>query len=210
MSMTFDSLVIQVKNYLERDDATTVSEIPNFINQAQQRICRESKNIGLEQYVTGNFVPGVFTYAKPARWRRNITFNCGTGPAQENRSSILLRSYEFLISYWPDRTKTGTPDVYSDYGYYNFIVAPTPDTTYPFEFSYLEIPATLSVVTQTNWLTDFAPDVLLYATLLEAMPYLKNDERMPVWKEMYGAGIASLNAQDDLRVVDRQSSREAD
>lgn len=210
MSMTYNSLVEQVLSYLDRSDDSTRNQIPNFVNQAQQRICRESKNVGLEVYVTGNFTPGLAVYPKPARWRRNITFNCGIGPENEERVPIKLRTYEYLISFWPDRRKTGVPEFYSDYSYTNFIVAPTPDTAYPFEYSYLELPATLSPINQTNWLTDFAPDVLLYATLMEAIPFLKDDERIATWQTLYAAAIASLNHQDDLRITDRQSDREAD
>ena len=60
---------------------------------------------------------------------------------------------------------------------------------------------------QTNWLTDYAPTLLLYATLLEAAPMLKNDERVPVWQQMYDRSASTLNGQDLLKVVDRASQR---
>lgn len=210
MAMTYNSLVAQVLDYLDRTDADTTNEVPNFIYQAEQRISRESKNIGFVQYVTSNFTPSLSVYQKPARWRRSITFNFGTGTGNNTRNPILLQTYEFLTNYWPDRTQTAPPQFYADYGYSNFLIAPTPDQNYPFEFAYLELPVPLSPNNQTNWLTDYAPDVLLYATLLEAIPFLKDDERFPLWKEKYETGIASLNSQDDQRVVDRQSYREAD
>jgi hypothetical protein len=99
---------------------------------------------------------------------------------------------------------------YSDYGYDHLLVAPTPDQDYPFEFAFLQLPEPLSANVQTNWLTNNAPDVLLYATLLEATPFLQNDDRMPMWKEMYTRGLDSLNIQDDMRVKDRASNRESD
>lgn len=210
MSMTFNSLSAQILSYMIRSDADTIAQVPNFISQAEQRICRESKNIGLEQYVTGAFTVNNPVLAKPARWRRSITFNFGTGVGNNTRNPILLRTYEFLRSYWPNGTQTSPPKFYSDYGYNHLLVAPTPDQAYPFEYAYLELPEPITVNNQTNWLTDFAPDVLLYASLLEAVPFLQNDERIPVWQQMYKQGIASLNNQDDLRVTDRQSDRSSD
>lgn len=209
MSMTFNSLVAQVEQYLNRNDSDTIAQIPNFISQAEQRICREAKTIGLEIYVTGTFTPGVSVLAKPARWRKNITFNYGSGAAH-NVTPVLLRSYEFLRSYWPDSAQLAAPQFYSDYGYEHFLIAPTPDDYYPFELAYIQLPDPITVTNQTNWLTNYAPDVLLYGTLLEAIPYLKNDERMDVWITYFDRGIASLNGQDDVRVVDRQAVRESD
>lgn len=210
MNMTYTSLFNQVLAYLDRTDISTANQIPYFVAQAQQRICREAITIGIEQYVTANFTPNLAVYSKPSGWRRSITFNVGTGTGNNSRTPILLRSYEYLISYAPDRTKTGTPQFYADYGYNNYIVAPTPDIAYPFEFAYLQLPPPVTLQNQTNWITDFAPDVLLYATLLEAIPYLKDDEHVPIWQNMYKMGIDSLNGQDSLRKDDRQSDRGSD
>lgn len=208
--MTYTSLVNQVMDYLDRTDADTQNEVPNFIYQAEQRICRESKNIGLEQYVTGNFTVGVPVLAKPARWRRTITFSFGSGTGNNTVNQLFLRTYDYIRKYCNNATLQGPPVYYSDYGYDHLLVGPAPDQTYPFEYAYLELPQPLGVTNQTNWITNNAPDVLLYATLLEAIPFLKDDERVPVWTSYYERGIQSINNQDNLRVTDRTSSRDAD
>lgn len=210
MSMTYNSLVSQVEAYLDRTDASTIAQIPGFILNAEQRIARESKNIGLEQYISGNFIVGLSVMPKPARWRRTLSLNFGNGAGNNVHNQLFLRSYEFLRNYWPNPTLTDAPKFYSDYGYNNILIAPTPDVAYPFEWSYLELPAALTLTNQTNWLTNYAPDVLLYATLLEAIPYLKDDERIPVWTGMYERGLKSLNDQDDQRILDRASNRGSD
>lgn len=210
MSTTYNNLVASVLSYVQRADAATVANMPTFILNAQQRLCRESKNIGLLNYVTGNLTPGVFSYAKPALWRRNITFNYGSSDNFQSRNPLELRSYEYLVSYWPDRTKTAEPKFYSDYSYSGILIAPTPDKAYPFEWGYLSLPTPITPDNQTNWWTDYAPDVLLYATIIEALYFLKNTESIPPWKEMYDIALASLNLQDDLRVDDRQTNRRAD
>jgi hypothetical protein len=208
--MTYNTLVNQVKEYLNRQDAQTISEIPNFIYQAEQRICRESKSVGLELYVTGTFTPNVSILQKPARWRRNISLSFGSGLNDNVRNQLTLRSYEFVRNYWPDTSELAAPKFYCDYGYDNLLVAPTPDLAYPFEYSYLQLPNPLTINNQTNWLTNYVPDVLLYATLLEAIPFVKNDERIPIWQAMYDRGLESLNNQDDQRTQDRTSNRGAD
>lgn len=210
MTMTYNSLIEQVLAYMDRTDQDVRDEVPNFISQAEQRIARESKNIGLEQYVVSNFIVGQPVYQKPARWRRSLTMNYGVGETNDTRVQMYLRRYDYIRAYWPDPTVRGKPLYYADYGYSNFIVCPTPDDTYPFEFGYLELPEPLSESNQTNWLTNYAPDVLLYATLLEAMPYLKDDDRIPVWQMKYKEGLDSLNIQDDQRLEDRATNARAD
>jgi len=59
--------------------------------------------------------------------------------------------------------------------------------------------------TQTNWFTIYAPQALLYGSLMQAMPFLKNDERMPMWQQNYDLIMQTLMAEDKLRIADRQA-----
>ena len=60
---------------------------------------------------------------------------------------------------------------------------------------------------QSNWLTEYAPEVLLYASLLEATPFLKNDERVQMWQALYDRSAQALNGQDLGRILDRSAQR---
>lgn len=211
--MTYTSLVNEVKSYLNRNDTSTAEQIPNFIYQAEQRLSLACKTILVESYVVGNFIAGTSVYQKPANWRRNISMNVGSGTPANTRNIMLLRDYEFLRMYTPDSvdaTKRSIPKFYSDYGYTNFLVAPTPDQDYPFEYCFLKIPDPLTDVNQTNYWTNFAPQLLLNAVLLEAMQFLKDDERIQVFKAETQEGIALINQQDDMRIVDRSAARQSD
>jgi hypothetical protein len=46
---------------------------------------------------------------------------------------------------------------------------------------------------------------MLYGSLLQAMPFLKNDERIPMWQGQYKLIMDILTAEDKLRVADRQA-----
>lgn len=211
MAMTFNSLVQQVLAYLDRNDASTVNQVPNFISQAEQRIATESKSLGLETYVYGAFTPSQSIIQKPARWRRTLSMNYGLPPDQNQRQQLQLRSYEFIRNYAPNPNDLSSfPMYYSDYGFDHILIGPTPAAAYHFELCFLQLPEPITVNNQTNWLTNYAPSLLLYAALLEAVPYLKADERVPIWQQYYDRALATLNAQDDQRVVDRASNRAAD
>ena len=216
--LTYTSLVANIMNYLERSDTATQQTIPMFILLAQDRIAKECKTLGLETYVTGVFTPSVAVVPKPAGWKNTITFNIGTvvpqppppAPPQYLRTQLPQRSYEFCRMYWPNQTLTGLPIYFCDYGYDNWLVTPTPDQAYPFEIAYMSYVQPIDGTTQTNWLTQYAPEVLFYACMLEAMVYLKDDDRLQVWQQLYQDALAKLDTEDKARYTDRYSDRGKD
>jgi hypothetical protein len=131
-------------------------------------------------------------------------------PSNNNYTPVLLRSFEYARSFWPDQSMTSPPKFYADYGYYNWLISPTPDHAYPFVLGYLETPQVIDINYQSNYLTEFMPEVLLKAVLLEAMLTLKNDERIPVIESEYVKVLSSWNAKNELRKVDRYTTRKAD
>jgi hypothetical protein len=211
-TMTFTTLQQDVRRYLERgttyaSDPVVFEQIPRLINLAERRIARELKVQGFINVVSGTLQSGVAVYSKPDRWRDTVSINIGTGANNNTRTVLFARAYEYLLSYWPDRTATAQPIFYSDYDYTHWLIAPTPNADYPFEVLYYELPPLLDDAVQTNWLTDYAPQLLLYGTLLEATPFLKNDERIPVWQNMYDRAASMLNGEDLAKILDRSAVR---
>jgi hypothetical protein len=211
-TMTFTTLQQDVRRYLERgttyaSDPVVFEQIPRLINLAERRIARELKIQGFINVVSGTLQAGVAVYDKPDRWRDTVSINIGTGVNSNTRKVLFSRVYEYLLSYWPDRTATAEPLFYSDYDYSHWLIAPTPDAAYPFEVLYYELPPLLDDAVQTNWLTEYAPQLLLYGALLEATPFLKNDERIPVWQNMYDRAASMLNGEDLAKILDRSAVR---
>lgn len=211
-TMTFTSLKEDVRRYLERGatlatDPTVYEQIPRLINLAERRIARELKIQGFINVVTGTLSVGQSVYDKPDRWRDTVSINIGTGNQNNTRKIVFGRSYEYIRSYWPDSGATGTPRFYADYDYSHWLLAPTPDAAYPFEIVYYELPPLLDDSVQTNWITEYAPQLILYATLVEATPFLKNDERIQVWQDMYDRAAAMLNGEDLAKILDRSAVR---
>ena len=211
-TMTFETLKQDVRRYLERgasyaSDPVVFEQIPRLINLCERRIARELKVQGFIAVVTGTMAVGQSVYPKPDRWRDTVSINIGTGNQNNTRKVLFSRAYEYLLSYWPDRTQTEQPVFYSDYDYDHWLIAPTPDAAYPFEILYYELPPLLDDEVQTNWLTEYAPQLILYGTLLEATPFLKNDERIGVWQQMYDRAAAMLNGEDLAKILDRSAVR---
>ena len=209
---TFATLKQDVQRYLERgftlaSDQIVYEQIPRLINLAERRIARELKIEGLINVITSTMQPGLAVYPKPDRWRTTVSFNFGLGTDGNQYTQIFPRSYEYVRSYWPDRSQTDVPLFYAEYDYNNWIVAPTPDQAYPFEVLVYQLLPLLDDANQSNWLTQYAPQVLLYASLLEATPFLKNDERIQVWQQMYDRAAQALNGEDLSKILDRSARR---
>jgi len=199
--MTYDSLTTDITQYLERNDAAVVNQIPSFIMLAEFEIAEQIKTLGQQQVVESTMTVGEPVIPKPARWRKTVSMNITvSGQIQP----ILLRKYEYLRQYAPSSTTTSTPLYYSDYNYDNWLVAPTPDQAYSFEVLYYERLAPLSSTNQTNWITQNAPNAMLYGTLLQAMPFLKNDQRQ-IFQQKYTEAMQVLKQEDQLRLADRQA-----
>ena len=206
---TFTTLQQDIRRYLERgftlaSDAIVYEQIPRLINLAERRIARELKVEGLINVVTSTMQAGLAVYPKPDRWRTTVSFNYGI---DNQYTQLFPRSYEYVRSYWPNRNETSPPLFYADYDYNNWIVSPTPDQAYPFEVLVYQLLPLLDDSNQTNWLTEYAPQVLLYASLLEATPFLKNDERIAVWQSMYDRSAQALNGEDLSKILDRSARR---
>jgi hypothetical protein len=200
--MTYDSLVLDIRSYLERTDASTLEKIPTFIMLAEQVIATELKFLGNLTVATSTMTQGQATIDKPARWRKTVSINVTVAG---ERRPVLLRKYEYLREYWPDPALTDTPLYYCDYDYTHWLVAPTPAAAYNYEVLYYERSQPLDKSNQTNWFTQYAPQALLYGALLQAMPFLKNDERIPMWKAQYDQVMQVLKVEDVARIGDRQT-----
>jgi hypothetical protein len=202
VEMTYASLVTDISSYLERTDTATLEKIPTFIMLAEQVISTEIQFLGNLTVVTSTMNIGEPIIVKPARWRKTVSVNLIDN---SQRQPVFLRKYEYLRNYWPNATQTDTPVYYCDYDYTHWLVAPTPDLAYNYEVLYYERVQPLDVTNQTNWFTQYAPQAMLYGSLLQAMPFLKNDERIPMWQAQYDRVIATLKAEDVARIGDRQA-----
>lgn len=195
---TYTELKDAVADWLDRSDLT--NNIPDFITLAEARINRELRIRPQEVRSTMTTTIGNKYHALPGGYlsMRNIQLNTNpTTPLEFISLEMLDRLYGSDI--------TGKPTAYSIVGD-EIQLAPIPDSTYTVEVAYYKKFETLGDGTggtvTSNWLTTNAPDVLLYGALLEAEPFLKNDERIPTWLNAYKESISKLQLAD---TADRHS-----
>jgi hypothetical protein len=199
--MTYNSLVSTVLQYLERSDQATINQIPTFITLCEYEVAQQIKTLGQLQVVESQLTAGNNKIQKPSRWRKTVSFNVTIDGVKQ---PVFLRKYEYLLEYSPDETVVGVPQFYADYNYDWWLISPTPDQHYDFEVLYYERIAPLSFTNQTNFLTQNAPNVMLFGTLLQAQMFLKDDQRQ-IFQQKYDQAIQALKAEDVTRLGDRQA-----
>jgi len=199
--MTYDSLTSTVLQYLERKDAAVVNALPTFITLAEFEIAEQIKTLGQLQVAESVMEAGNAILPKPARWRKTVSMSV---TVDGKKQPVLLRKYEYLKNYWPDSSQTDVPLYYADIDWDHWYLAPTPAESYSFEVLYYDRISPLSSTNQTNWITQNAPNAMLFGTLLQAMPFLKNDQRQ-IFQQKYTESMQALKGEDVSRVGDRQA-----
>jgi len=196
--MTYDSLVLNVQQYMERNDPDFIAQIPNLIALAESSIAAELKTYLQLIVVETSLATNQTVLNKPARWRKTVSMKVNGQP-------VTKRSQDYIAQYISESTG-GQPQFYAEYDYSNWNFAPAPDAAYPVEIIYYAEIQPLDEINQQNLWTAIAPQAMLYGTLLQAQGYLKALDKLPVWKSYYTDSITALKKEDDSRRVDRNTS----
>jgi hypothetical protein len=196
--MTYDSLVLNIQQYMERNDPDFIAQIPNLIALAESSIAAELKTYMQLIVVETNLAQNQTVLNKPARWRKTVSMKVNGIP-------VLLRSQDYVAQYLSE-SDNARPLYYADYDYSNWNFAPLPDQNYPVEIIYYAEIQPLDQVNQQNLWTAVAPQAMLYGALLQAQGYLKALDKLPVWKQYYTDALAALKKEDNSRRIDRNTT----
>jgi hypothetical protein len=189
---TFAGLKTTIADYMNRDDLTSI--IPSFIAIAEAKFNRKLRVRQMIKRAEAQIETAFFAY--PADWLQAKEFQLNTNPIVRLGFVTEAQGDDLKAGRF---TAAGQPLYYTITGsQLEFI--PSPDTTYSAELTYYaKIPA-LSDSNTSNWLLAYAPDLYLYGALTEASPYLKDDERLAVWGQLY------TNSLGDIEVADQRAS----
>ena len=186
---TYSDLQTSIGNYLARSDLT--SQIPDFITFAENRLRRELRIRQMLKSVTTATVKADSTVELPSDFLQVRDFVVVTNPL-----TPLSYSSPSSLSNDPKASEVGVPRSYTILAN-DFQLSPIPDAVYTVKMLYFAAPAYLSSSNTTNVFLTTAPDALLYASLIEAEPYLMNDARINTWGTMYDRAIGSLTKSDE-------------
>ena len=202
MALTYAQLVVQIQDYTE--NTFTVTDINNFIQQAEQRIYNTVQLPALRKNVTGSLSTGNKYLAMPADWL--ATFSLAVINTDNEYLYLLNKDVNFIRQSFPDTDSDfyGEPQYYAVFDSTTFIVGPTPDASYSAELHYFYYPESI-VTASTSWVGNNFSSVLLYGSLLEAYTYMKGEKDvMMEYQKRYDDAMVLLKQLGDGK--DRQDS----
>ena len=177
MSFTYAQLKTAIQDYTENSETSFVTHLPDFIRASEDRIF---KLVDLEVFrknATSSLTSSDPYLSVPTDYLSSFSLSLTNGSSKE---FLLQKDVNYLQEYNPNPATTGTPKYYAFFDIDNFILAPTPDSNYAVELHYYYRPASLTAGADsgTTWLSENAPNALLYGSLVEAYIYMKGEQDM--------------------------------
>ena len=193
MITDYTTLQDAVASYLKRSDLA--GDIPLLIQLAESRLNRDIKSPRNLQEHVGTLTSHYFAFP--------VLFLPQEGKFKEiKKLSITYGGRDYVLSPLTSNQAVNISDVTPPRGYYVqgsniYVVGGNGDENYSL-VAEMTLPEIASAVNgYTNWVLQKAPELYLYATLLESAPFIKNDARIQVWAEGYRAALSTLNEQEE-------------
>ena len=186
---TYAELQTAVANWLDRDDLT--DRIPEFISLAEARFNRVLRLRSMETKQTASTAAGQRNYALPANYIQMRNFQLNTSPI----TTLSYVTPEIFDRLWGG-SQVGTPKFYTILAD-EISLGPEPASVMTMEMLFYKRFTNLSTSNVRNWLLTYSPDVYLYASMLEAEPFIMNDARVPLWAQALDRAVSDLQEQDN-------------
>ena len=188
MAYTLADLETDIKGYTEvNSNVFTTAVMNRFITNAEAKIYR-SADADLERhYATSNLVTGNRYVTIPLDLRniRYVQLTDSTG----KQTYLNQRDSSFMAEYYPtpNSASTDIPKYYGNWDENFWVVAPTPNSSYVVTLAYSKDPTSITnttfptafpAATNGTYISNNYPDLLLYASLVNAFGYLKGPTDM--------------------------------
>ena len=171
MSFTLATLKTAIQDYLEVSESTFTTQLPTFIQEAEDRIFSFVQLPEQRNNVQGTLTTGNRFLATPTDFYAPMSL-----------ALISSSTYDYLdfkhpsfIKEYSSGTTRSTPKYYSLFDDAAFEVSPIPDADYTVELHYLHKPVSLTAGSDsgTTFLSTDYSDALLYGSLVEGAIFLK-------------------------------------
>ena len=202
MSYTYAQLKAAIQNYADNTETSFVANIDDFIRSAEQTILNSIDLQYFRKNVTGvTSGTGTNPYLQvPSDYLASFSLSVLNGTTKE---FLLEKDVNFVQSFNPT-SATGVPKYYAYFDINNFILAPIPAVVYTAELHYFYRPISLTSATVgdsgTTWLSENAPNAMLYGSLVEANIYMKGEQDLQqLYNERFLRSLERLKDYGEAR-----------
>ena len=203
--MNLSNLENIIKQYLQNEETTFVSNLPVIIQNAEERIFESVQFDNFRKTATLTFTAGNKTLTTPADYV--LPFSLAVIDSNSDYNYLEKKHPSFMQEFDvdpADATKRALPKYYADnvknLSGSTIIVAPVPDANYSVELNYLYKPNSITTDTTGTWLSSNARNALIYACLVEGYMFMKGDaELLTVYENRYNQEIERLKNRAEGR-----------
>ena len=205
--MTYAELVQKIRDYTEvGSEVLTATIVNGFIRDAELKIFREADADYAREYANSTFTANNKFVALPN----------ATGVSSSERRALIVRSVvatnssgvqvaleprdDTFITEFNSTGATGFPKYYATFRENAIEVAPTPSSAFVVALDYIYTPDALSTTNTTTYISLNAPELLLYACLVEAFAYLKGPMDMyKLYQDKYNMALQGFTLEQTGR-----------
>lgn len=199
MSFTYTQLQDAIKDFAENTETSFTNNLPVFIRGAEDRIFSLVDLELFRKNATATLTNNDPFLSVPSDYLSPFSLQITTSG---NEDFLLIKDVNFVQQYSNDAGANATPKYYGVFDVDNFILGPTPDQAYTVELHYYYRPASITAGagTGTSWLSENAPNALLYGSLVEAYTYMKGEaDMMQLYEQRFGQEVQRLKDLAEAR-----------
>ena len=202
MSFTFATLKTAIQDYTENSETTFVNNLSNFIKVAEERILKNVQLSNFRRNASAAFTSSNEFLACPNDFL--TPFSLSFTDSSSNKIFLDYKDVNFIQTFTPNSSTTGSPRFYALFDTDNFIVAPTPSASFAVELHYYYRPNSLTAGADSGstWLSTNAPNALLYGALMEAYTFMKGEQDvMANYAQRFTEAVQSLKLYGEAKEV---------
>jgi len=202
MSFTYAELKSAIQDYTQNTETSFVNNLPIFIRNAEERILKNVQLTLFRKNATANLTASNKYLAAPSDYL--APFSLSFTNDSSDKIFLEYKDVNFIQEFTPNPATTGFPRYYALFDVDNFIIAPTPDSSYAVELHYFYRPVSLTAGADgaTTWLSTNAEVALLYGALIEAYTYMKGEpDIMQDYDKRFSEAVVALKNFGEAKEV---------
>jgi hypothetical protein len=194
----YPTLLAAGADWLNRADLT--DQLPAFVALSETQFNRDLRV--RDMMVRASTTSNLENVDLPADWLEHYSLVVAPGGTPGPPLRYISEKESNNVKAEAIMTWDGNPFGYTIIG--NSIeLVPTPANDVDLRMVYYARIPSLSATTPVNWLITKSPDLYLYSTLMQAAPYLKDDDRLQTWMQLRAALVEGIRLESEAALRPR-------